>query len=361
MLNAEQAMPEGGTLTLIAAARRGNGVRLDVIDTGCGIPAEQLPKLFRPFHTTKTNGHGLGLAIARKIVAAHGGTIDVQSEPGRGTKFTIRLPAGALTHLREPHALIAPRRPRHRRKRRDRPGDRPHPRADHDLILTARRDAELRALAAELAPATCHVLPADLADPAAPRRLVEMINADGLSIDVLVNNAGFGDLGPFAEADLAKMLRMIQVNVTALTELTGLVLPGMLARRPRPHPQRRLGRRLPARPAHGRLLRHQGLREFLLRGALERSGGNGRDGDVPRPRAHRERVRRRRRNGPAHRSAVADARSVAEAGVRGMMRGKRLVVTGTRNKLLLFAERFLPRGMVIRAVRRLQEKRRASL
>ena len=48
--------------------------------------------MFRPFHTTKTNGNGLGLATTRKIILAHGGTIDVQSEPGRGTKFTIRLP-----------------------------------------------------------------------------------------------------------------------------------------------------------------------------------------------------------------------------------------------------------------------------
>ena len=92
MLNAEQAMPDGGTLTLIGR-RDGDAVCLDVIDTGCGIPAEQLPKLFRPFHTTKASGHGLGLAITRKIVQAHGGTIGVQSEPGRGTKFTIRLPA----------------------------------------------------------------------------------------------------------------------------------------------------------------------------------------------------------------------------------------------------------------------------
>ena len=92
MLNAEQAMPDGGTLTLVAQ-RDHDVVRLDVIDTGCGILADQLPKLFRPFHTTKTNGHGLGLAIVRKIVTAHGGMIDVQSEPGRGTKFTIRLPA----------------------------------------------------------------------------------------------------------------------------------------------------------------------------------------------------------------------------------------------------------------------------
>ncbi|MFO0821860.1 MAG: ATP-binding protein [Gemmataceae bacterium] len=92
MLNAEQAMPEGGTITLMAS-RDGDWVCLDVIDTGQGIPPEQLPKLFRPFHTTKANGHGLGLATTRKIVLAHRGSIGVQSEPGRGTKFTIRLPA----------------------------------------------------------------------------------------------------------------------------------------------------------------------------------------------------------------------------------------------------------------------------
>ncbi len=95
MLNAEQAMPDGGTLTLMAS-RDGDHVCLDVIDTGHGIPAEQLSKLFLPFYTTKANGHGLGLATTRKIVLAHRGTIDVQSELGRGTKFTIRLPASSL-------------------------------------------------------------------------------------------------------------------------------------------------------------------------------------------------------------------------------------------------------------------------
>ena len=94
MLNAEQAMPEGGTLTLIGQPD-GGCVCLDVIDTGHGMPADVLAKLFRPFHTTKQNGHGLGLPTTRKIVLAHGGSIDVQSEPGRGTKFTIRLPAAA--------------------------------------------------------------------------------------------------------------------------------------------------------------------------------------------------------------------------------------------------------------------------
>lgn len=97
MLNAEQAMPEGGTLTLIGRAEN-SSVCLDVIDTGLGMPPEMLTKVFRPFHTTKQNGNGLGLPTARKIVLAHGGRIDVQSEPGRGTKFTITLPAaGAAT------------------------------------------------------------------------------------------------------------------------------------------------------------------------------------------------------------------------------------------------------------------------
>ena len=92
MLNAEQAMPDGGTLSLIGRCE-GATVFLDVIDTGVGIAPGALAKLFRPFHTTKPDGNGLGLATTRKIVAAHGGTIDVQSEPGRGTKFTIALPA----------------------------------------------------------------------------------------------------------------------------------------------------------------------------------------------------------------------------------------------------------------------------
>jgi short-subunit dehydrogenase len=65
----------------------------------------------------------------------------------------------------------------------------------------------------------------------------------------------------------------------------------------------------------------------------------------------------RRRSGSG---GVADARSVAEAGIRGMMKGRRMVVTGLRNKLLIFAERFAPRQMVIGAVRRMQEKRRAN-
>jgi signal transduction histidine kinase len=92
LLNAEQAMPEGGELT-IQAARDLTGVSLDLIDTGRGMSAEVLANVFRPFYTTRSGGTGLGLATTRRIVEAHGGTVAVQSEPGRGTKFTISLPA----------------------------------------------------------------------------------------------------------------------------------------------------------------------------------------------------------------------------------------------------------------------------
>ncbi len=95
MLNAEQAMPQGGELIVQACGENG-GVRLDLIDTGVGMTAEQAALVFRPFFTTKPGGNGLGLPTVRRIVEAHGGTIAVESEPGRGTKFTIDLPAAEV-------------------------------------------------------------------------------------------------------------------------------------------------------------------------------------------------------------------------------------------------------------------------
>jgi len=93
LINAEQAMPEGGEI-IIQASQEPGAVHLNVIDTGCGIDPADLPKLFRPFHTTKPGGTGLGLPTTSKIIQAHGGTIDVQSEVGRGTKISIKLPVG---------------------------------------------------------------------------------------------------------------------------------------------------------------------------------------------------------------------------------------------------------------------------
>lgn len=233
--------------------------------------------------------------------------------------------------------------------------------ADHYLILTARRAAELDALAAELGAATCRVIPADLADPAAPRALFDAVRAAGLTVDVLVNNAGFGHLGPFAEADLAKMLRMVRVNVAALTELTGLFLPGMVARGRgkilnvgsvagfQPGPLMAVYYATKAfvnsfSEALSSELSGTGVTVTCLAPGPTRSEFAAASGmDATRAFAGR---------------SVADTAPVAAAGVRGLMRGKRMVVTGWRNRLLLFAERFVPRSLVIWAVKWMQSKRR---
>ena len=94
ILNACQAMGEqGGKLMVRVQPSRDGMVELAVADTGPGIPAGKLLKIFDPFYTTKPTGTGLGLFVTQRIVKSHGGTIDVESTEGEGTCFTIRLPA----------------------------------------------------------------------------------------------------------------------------------------------------------------------------------------------------------------------------------------------------------------------------
>jgi short-subunit dehydrogenase len=234
--------------------------------------------------------------------------------------------------------------------------------ADHDLVLSARRADELNALAAELtaAGAACRVVVADLADPAGPRALFAAVESAGRPVEVLVNNAGFGDLGFFAAADPAKLLRMIQVNVTALTELTHLFLQGMKGR------------------GRGRILNvgsvagfqpgpimavYYGTKAYvnsLSQALANELSGTGVTVTALCP-------------GPTHTefSAVAGmreskvfsvggrltARQVAEAGVAAMRRGKVVVVPGLKNRLLIAFQRLVPRSWVVGIVRWMQQKR----
>ncbi|HVT30461.1 MAG TPA: ATP-binding protein [Lacipirellulaceae bacterium] len=94
IINAKQAMPEGGQLVVRTSAQGGT-VEINLIDTGCGMDDGTLSRMFEAFYSTKPGGSGLGLPTTEKIIAAHGGQIRVQSEVGHGTQITIELPAPA--------------------------------------------------------------------------------------------------------------------------------------------------------------------------------------------------------------------------------------------------------------------------
>jgi signal transduction histidine kinase len=98
--NAAHAMSKGGTLTL-QTGESDDGVWMSVVDTGGGIPQEQINRIFEPFYTTKKKGTGLGLMIVQRIVRAHNGRIELESRVGNGTTFRVWLPL----HERKPRLL----------------------------------------------------------------------------------------------------------------------------------------------------------------------------------------------------------------------------------------------------------------
>lgn len=234
----------------------------------------------------------------------------------------------------------------------------------HDLVLVARSTPKLEEVAKYLTGmygVSAQVLTADLADPAAPQAIVEELNRRGLAgVDVLVNNAGFGEWGLFGRADLARQLAMIQVNVTALTALTRLLLPPMITQRKgrilnvastagfAPGPLMAVYYATKAyvisfSEAIGNELRGTGITVTALCPGPTRTGfaaaaGMGQSNLFSSP-------------------TVMDVAPVALAGWRGMRRGAALVVPGLPNKLLLQAIRLSPRWLLRRITRWFQEGR----
>jgi short-subunit dehydrogenase len=233
----------------------------------------------------------------------------------------------------------------------------------YDLVLVARGEARLRELAETLAKRhgiTAHVIVADLARPHAAVSIAGELKQRKIDIDILVNNAGFGLTGRFVETDLQKELDMIQVNVVALTELTKLLLIPMVARKR----GRILNVASTAAFQPGPLMAVYYASKAYVLSFSEAIADELRDSGVtvtalcPGPTD----------TGFADVAQMTETRlftmmrpmsskRVALAGYRGMMAGRRIVIPGAKNKMLVQSLRVSPRRMITTFVRKFQEKR----
>jgi short-subunit dehydrogenase len=225
----------------------------------------------------------------------------------------------------------------------------------YDLILVSRGKERLEALAAELARAhgiEARALAADLADPETPAHIFEAVQ--GVEVDALVNNAGFGARGAFAEIDYEVERRMIQVNVMALTHLTRLFLPGMVARRR----GKVLNVASTAAYVPGPFMAvYYATKAFVLsftEALAEEVAGQGVSVTalVPGPTETNFAVTAGNDDSKLFRDGkVMDAATVARVGYEGLMAGKRIAIAGMSNKLTAFSTRLAPRTMLAKIAR----------
>jgi short-subunit dehydrogenase len=233
----------------------------------------------------------------------------------------------------------------------------------YDLVLVARGSDKLDQVKTELEKrrgVSVRVISRDLSDPTAPRDIYQELDTAGIRIDALVNNAGYALFGPFAEAAEQEVLDMLQVNIMALTHLTRLFLPSMLAR------------------GHGRVL-NLGSTAAFLPGPLmavyyaskayvlsfseaiaEEVKGTGVTVTVLCPGATETGFQKRAAMEDSRLVAgrrLSDAASVARAGYKAMMQGKTLLVPGLGNNIVPLMARLAPRRLVPAVVKRSQERR----
>ncbi|HKD19239.1 MAG TPA: SDR family oxidoreductase [Thermoanaerobaculia bacterium] len=233
----------------------------------------------------------------------------------------------------------------------------------HDVALVARTterlDVVARGLSEEFGVRTT-VLPSDLARPEAPAEIFRELEARGIAVDVLVNDAGFGILGRFSATPLELDLGMIQVNIAALTELTHRALPGML--------ERRRGRILnlasTAAFQPGPLMAvYYATKAYVLSFSEALANELSGTGVTVTALCPGPTITEFQKTAGAAETAlftgplVMDAATVARAGYRGMRRGQRLVIPGIANNVLVQALRVSPRRLATAIIRRIQETR----
>ncbi len=228
----------------------------------------------------------------------------------------------------------------------------------YDLVLVARNEERLRKLAGDLEGKhgiRAVVLRADLADPDAPHRLFEELTARGIAVDVLINNAGFGMQGPFAEMDVEAITGMLQVNMAALTLLTRILLPPMI------------------RKGRGRVLNVASTAAFvpgpfmaeyyaskayvlsLTEALANELKGTGVTATAlcPGPTSTGFAERAGMVHASLFQNKVMAVEQVARDGFEGMLRGRAVVLPGARNRWLARLSGIVPRSLLAKAARNL--------
>ncbi|HEV2707493.1 MAG TPA: SDR family oxidoreductase [Pyrinomonadaceae bacterium] len=234
----------------------------------------------------------------------------------------------------------------------------------HNLVLVARRRDKLESLAAELSQRhgiRARALAADLARTQAPQEIFAELRDAGEAIDVLINNAGFGSYGLFAETDARTELDLLQVNIVALTHLTKLFLPMMIARRR----GRIMNVASTAAFQPGPLMAvYYASKAYVL--SFSEALSNETEGTgvtvtalCPGPTETGFVAAAGLGESKLFDRAVMDARTVAEEGYRAMLSGKPVVIPGLRNALMARAARIAPHSLVMKVVRRIQEQRKS--
>jgi len=235
----------------------------------------------------------------------------------------------------------------------------------HNLIVVARQEQRLRQIADDFTEQfgiAVKVIAADLLQPDAPRKIVDAVRKDSLQVDYLVNNAGFGLGGKFAETDLATELGMMQVNMSALVALTKLFLPEMTTRKS----GKVMNVASTAAFQPGPLMAvYYATKAFVL--SFSEAIANELKGTgvtvsalCPGPTESEFQKRAQIENTRLIKSKVMGmmtSEQVAKIGYQGFMQGKRIIVPGLLNKIGVYSTRFSPRAVNAQIARMVQENR----
>jgi len=234
-------------------------------------------------------------------------------------------------------------------------------REGYHLVLVARNEQKLQELAKELSkPAgiSVKVIAMDLSNPSAADELFATLQRESVDVDVLVNNAGFATYGPFAESAPHSQIVMMNLNMVTLTHLTRLFLPGMIQR----HDGKIMNVSSTAAFQPGPLMAvYYATKAYVL--FFSEALANELEGTgvtvsalCPGPTTTEFQKRAQMDGVRLVRSGLMDAATVAEAGYRGLMKNKPVVIPGFKNSFLAFTVRFVPRKMAVRITRKLQSR-----